>query len=55
MNFVLTPQKLRETSPTPLQSIPRVDPEWIYAADGPPTPSELGDRVFLQWDSRNSL
>ena len=45
-DFALTVQRACGTPPNPLQSIPRVDPGWIYAADGPSTPSELGDRLI---------
>ena len=38
--------KVIRTDRNRLQSFLRVDCGWIYAADGPTTPSELGDRLF---------
>ena len=44
--FVLEVPEVLQTVWKPLQSNLRDDSGWIYAANGPTTPSQLGDIVF---------
>ena len=44
--FVLEGAEVLQAVWKPLQSTLMDDSGWIYAANGPTTPSELGDRAF---------